>query len=128
VDNSSCSRDVKSLKIKLHRAVVLSEQVDRAATISQFEYLEEIKIPCDIKGKTKAEKTIMYSIPAEEAPEKLRKLQLHPTMEPLAHTLSVTSARSIFSIKYKLDVYIKHQSKTELGKGNCVSFPICIRT
>lgn len=30
-------------------------------------------------------------------------------------------------IRYRLDLFIKHKSKTEFGQGNFVSFPILIR-
>lgn len=30
-------------------------------------------------------------------------------------------------VRYKLDLFIKHKSKTEFGQGNFVSFPITIR-
>ena len=33
----------------------------------------------------------------------------------------------MFKIEYHLEVYVKHQSKLEFGKGNAVDFPIIIR-
>jgi len=126
IDNSQCGRDVKSLKIKFMREVVT--MMETGMIIPVREYLEEIKIPCDVKGKTKASKKIVYNIPATIKPEKLGNTDgLPPHMVDLAKTLSVSQYRPLFQIKYKLDLFIKHKSKTEFGQGNAVSFPIVIR-
>ena len=53
---------------------------------------------------------------------------MHQTLQLLAKTFSVSQSRSIFVIKYKIDLFIKHKSMTEFGQGNFVSFPITIRS
>jgi hypothetical protein len=38
-----------------------------------------------------------------------------------------SQSRGIFLIKYRIDIFIKHRSKTEFGKGNFISFPVIIK-
>ena len=40
---------------------------------------------------------------------------------------SETVHNQMFKVEYHLEVYVKHQSKLEFGKGNAVDFPILIR-
>jgi len=107
---------------------VFKEKGKKTPLFTQSDYIEEIKIPCDVKGKTKAQKKIIYNIPAIDKPEKVGALNGLPIyVADLARSLSVSQSRTIFMIKYRLDLFIKHKSKTEFGQGNFVSFPIVIR-
>jgi hypothetical protein len=89
IDNSQCGRDVKSLKIKLWRELVT---VWEPSIVRTREYLEEIKIPCDVKSKTKASNKIVYNIPiTTKKPEMLGKTDgLPPHMVDLAKSLAVS--------------------------------------
>lgn len=72
IDNSRCGRDIKSLKVKFHREIVVfKEKGKKNPAFTQSEFIEEIKLPCDVKGKTKADKKITYNIPTLEKPEKV---------------------------------------------------------
>lgn len=107
---------------------MFKEKGKKTPLFTQSDYIEEIKIPCDVKGKTKAQKKIIYNIPAIDKPEKVGALNGLPIyVSDLAKSLSVSQSRTIFMIKYRLDLFIKHKSKTEFGQGNFVSFPIVIR-
>ena len=90
IDNSQCGRDVKSLKIKFMREVVTMKE--NGMIFPYREYLEEIKIPCDVKSKTKASNKIVYNIPiTTKKPEMLGKTDgLPPHMVDLAKSLAVS--------------------------------------
>ena len=130
IDNSKCGRDVKSFKAKLNREIVVFKEKGKKAPIfSKNEYLIEQKQPVDVKAKSKSEKSIIFKLPAEEKAEKTGPLDaMHPTLQLLTKTFSVSQSRGIFMIKYKLDLFIKHKSMTEFGQGNFVSFPIIVRS
>lgn len=68
-------------------------------------------------------------MPAYDKPERIGDLQsMHPILQLLTKTFSATQSRGIFIIKYRLDLFIKHESITEFGQGNLISFPILIRS
>ena len=41
---------------------------------------------------------------------------------------SETTSNKLISIQYELEIYVKHDSITERGKGNVVRFPININS
>lgn len=128
IDNSKCGKDVKSYKIKLHREISILDG-ERKPIFLQNDYLEEQKQPVDVKAKMKSEKTITYKIPAHDKVENVGNLHMmHPTLQLLINTFSVSIARKRFSVKYRMDLFIKHSALTEFGQGNFVSFPITIRS
>lgn len=92
IDNSKCGRDVKSLKIKFHREIVVfKEKGKKIPVFNQSEYLEEVKLPVDVKGKTKAEKKISYNIPAFDDQKKVGRVDtLPPHYQYLAKMFSVS--------------------------------------
>jgi hypothetical protein len=95
---------------------------------SKNEYLEEVKQPINLKPNSKQERKVLYRVPAFEKPERYGDLEsMHPILQLIAKTFSATSSRGIFMISYRLDCFIKHESRTEFGEGNKVSFPIVIR-
>ena len=52
---------------------------------------------------------------------------LHPELRLLAQMMTESITTNIFKIEYGVDIYVKHQSKTEFGQGNFVTFPIEVR-
>ena len=48
-------------------------------------------------------------------------------MLPTFDHLTPSHYEQLFRLEYRLDVFIKHQSKTEFGMGNFVSFPIKLK-
>lgn len=93
MDNSKVPNPVKSCKVKLHREIAIQEQTKEgtATVYSKKEYLEEVKIPVDIKAKTKSDELIKFNLPAFEKPERYVTLDmLHPILRTLAKTFAVS--------------------------------------
>lgn len=61
IDNSQCSSEIKSQKVKLHREIsVFKESGKKAPIYSRNDYIEEIKQPIFVKPRTKQERTALY--------------------------------------------------------------------
>ena len=54
------------------------------------------------------------------------KLEMRHDLQAMARSFSPTTFNALFSIEYELEIFIKHKSKTEQGKGRVVRFPIII--
>ena len=52
---------------------------------------------------------------------------LHPDLRHFACILTDSADNALFKVEYRLDVFVKHLSKTEFGQGNSVSFPIQVK-
>ena len=46
----------------------------------------------------------------------------------MAKSFSETTSNKFISIQYELEIYVKHDSITERGKGNVARFPIYINS
>ena len=53
---------------------------------------------------------------------------MHADLQHIISMMSYSCESSLFKVSYTLDVYVKHKSKLEFGRGNMVSFPIIIRS
>ena len=53
---------------------------------------------------------------------------MHTDLQHIISMMSYSCDNSLFKVSYTLDVYVKHKSKLEFGRGNMVSFPITIRS
>lgn len=100
--------------------------------ISKRKYVKELKYKVDVAARTKSKVHLQFELPTTEDPAILNEaLTIDPTIWHQVHIaalqqLSSTHCDETFRIEYRLDVFVKHQSKTEFGMGNFVSFPIRI--
>ena len=84
----------------------------------------------DVKAFSKSHKSIIFKLPGDEvSDESFQDPDYHhPTLHATLIHFSPSHYEGVFTVHYRLDVYIKHQSKTEFGMGNFVSFPIKIKS
>lgn len=83
----------------------------------------------DVKAKTKVYKELVFKLPGDElAQDCLDPDCQHPTLHATLLHFSPSHYEGVFTIHYRLDVFVKHQSKTEFGMGKFISFPIKIRS
>ena len=76
IDNSQCSSEIKSQKVKLHREITIFKESGKKAPIfSKNEYIEEIKQPIYVKQRTKQERQAFYRVPAYDRPERYGELE-----------------------------------------------------
>jgi hypothetical protein len=94
------------------------------------EYIKQVKERVDVKRGTKATKHIIFKMPGDEIADDTQHDHefSHPTLHATLIHLSPSHYEGVFRIHYRLDVFVKHLSKTEFGMGNFVSFPIKIRS
>lgn len=130
IDNFVCSRDVKCLKVKLFREIEVFQDIRAPQPLHyEHEYVKALKYECDVKARQQAGEKLDFRIPATEDEQHLGVLNcVHPVLKQLTHSLTPSQSRGVFLVKYRLDVFIKHRSKTEFGQGNFISFPIIIRS
>ena len=122
MDNSACKKAVKSFKIKLSRKLTCS--VAGVPPIEREEYLKEQKFT-GCEEKTKTNRTLDFELPSHDK-EFGTGENLHPDMRHMKKMLTDSSKSAIFRVDYRLDVFVKHQSKMEFGMGNVLNFPITI--
>ncbi len=95
-------------------------------SIDKEEYLKEQKFT-GCEEKTKTNRTLDFELPSHDV-EFGSAESLHPDMRHMKKMLSDTSKSAIFMVEYRLDVFVKHQSKMEFGMGNVLNFPITIHS
>lgn len=134
MDNSACSKPIKSYKFKLKRKVEcfsnVAKMVGSVASASSMpsatfeEYLLDVReAGCDAKQKEK--KTCGFKLPPNDA--NIGKIDnLHPDLRQLVKIFTQSITTELFSVQYSIDVFVKHQSKLEFGMGNFVTFPLNI--
>ena len=110
VDNSRCSNDVKSYKVKLYRDITVFKGAGKKTHhFTKGEYVIESKDTAGAKAKTSEARDVKFKIPEYDSVYRVGPLDtMHPCLQPLAQKFSFTHARSIFSIMYRLDVFVKH--------------------
>ena len=124
MDNSACSKPIKSYKFKLKRQVQCFTSASPQPTASFEEYLlDERETGCE--AKQKEVKTFKFKLPANDS--KFGKIDnLHPDLRQLVKIFTQSIKTDLFSVQYSIDVFVKHQSKLEFGMGNFVTFPLNI--
>lgn len=129
MDNSQCSRAVKSFKIKLHREIGVFSKKENKTVVTKAEYIKQFKQGVDIKAREKGTRTLTFQVPStEEHPAHVTDPEFwHPLLQANATNLAPSHYEGIFTIHYKLDIFVKHQSTTEFGQGRHVTFPIKIK-
>ena len=131
IDNSNCKKDVKSFKTKLVRKVQFfggKEQgpgVVSKPIIDDKEIIVALKHP-GIPAHSNEIKTVELQIPMEDK-DIGSTAGMHRDLQMMTTMFSETVHNQMFKVEYHLEVYVKHQSKLEFGKGNAVDFPIIIR-
>jgi len=125
MDNSACKKAVKSFKIKLARKITVG--INGSPTpFEKEEYLNEIKYE-GCGEKTKQNRTFDFELATDD--KGVASIDnLHPDMRHMVKMLTDSAKNTQFQIEYRLDVFIKHQSKTEFGMGNKLEFPIQIHS
>ena len=53
---------------------------------------------------------------------------LHPELRHMVKMFSDSTDNSLFKIEYALDIFVKHQSKLEFGRGEQASFNIIVKS
>lgn len=53
---------------------------------------------------------------------------LHPELRHMVKMFSDSAENPLFKIEYVLDIFVKHQSKLEFGRGERASFNITVKS
>ena len=90
------------------------------------EYIDVKKYPVEVAARTRDHKVLEFEIPKMDK-ESGSLEGLHPDLRSIAQMMSASAHNKLFRIHYQLEVFIKHQSKLEFGKGNQTIFDIIVR-
>jgi hypothetical protein len=120
-NNSACDKAVRSFKFKIHREF-------RATTgqnaITGEGYLHSVKEK-GCKAREMTEHIFKIKLP-ESDPEVDSLIKTYPDEEESLGLLTPSISGGIFTIKYTLRVFVKHDSWNEFGEGKFFNLPIKI--
>lgn len=128
IDNSNCSKDIKSVKFKLHRHY-LGRSGDGWTTLGS-NYLISKREPGCPAGQ-KIDKTFEIEIPSKDpttTTSGMQAGQMHPDDNLMLESFSTTVSGAIIQVAYTLKCFVKHDSWNEFGEGKVVSLPVKIVT
>lgn len=76
--------------------------------------------------KQKIERILEFEIPNEEPENASTGVKYSETEKQLIKSLTGSVNSAIYKISYILKIFVKHDSLTQLGEGECVTLPIRI--
>lgn len=130
-DNSQCTSGVKSFKIKLKRKVFAMAKLTKDSdleTIKTSKYLYQFK---DTEHKCgpnmKVERTLTFKIPKIDPDLPSQIFEKHDEVQrAVINGLTGSHEGPALRVIYSLKVFVKHDTITQMGEGECVTLPIRI--
>ena len=130
MNNKGCKKPLKWFKTYLKRVVTFYSGKANETTLAIEDEEEEIfhkKHDPNVGANEQKETIIKFKLPLRDHNFGSTK-GMHTDLQHMVSMMSLSCENSLFRVHYVLDVYVKHQSKLEWGRGNLVSFPITIRS
>lgn len=120
-NNSACDKAVRSFKFKIHRE--FRATTGQGSLIGES-YLHSVKEK-GCKAREMTEHVFKIKVP-EVDPEMDSLIKSHKDEEESIRSLTPSISGGIFTIKYTLRVFVKHDSWNEFGEGKFFNLPIKI--
>ncbi len=128
VDNTKCKKAVKNFKVKLKRTIhcLSGRKGVGKPLLTDEEWLVTLKYE-GCPEKVRETRTIEFQVPLVD--KKFGSVEnLHPELRHMVKMFSDSADNSLFKIEYVLDIFVKHQSKLEFGRGEKASFNIIVKS
>lgn len=123
-DNLKCDKPVKSFKLKVSRKYIgLSQK--RAKSTELSGYIATIKLP-GCPAKSKVDRILEIDLPAADIQKPLKPWSRYECDKDVkfGERIGQSVSGRLIMIEYHLNVFVKHDSWSEFGEGNCISVPI----